>query len=84
MWTERDLGATADIVLSVWDTCDPLVGERLIAQDASYDLVKKITLEHDDICGKCLMMRALGYSVPAGGRVLYSADYYHAGNPENH
>jgi len=74
----------ADIVFDVVDKCDPVYGEKVLYSDWSFNLVGKFTLDQSDICGKCLYMRATGLSVPVGGRTVYSADYYHSGDPTIH
>jgi hypothetical protein len=84
VWTEPNLSSVADIDFSVVDKCDPVYGERILYSDTTYELVAKFTLEQADICNKCLYMRAYGFSVPAGGRTIYSADYYHSGSPTVH
>jgi hypothetical protein len=83
-WFENDLNNVADIVIKVVNTCPSGGGEVTVASDYSYDLRKRIHLGQAEISGRCLEMRAYGWKVPAGGRVVYSADYFHAGDPAQH
>jgi hypothetical protein len=83
-WFESNLDGVADIVISVVDTCPAGGGEALVLRDYSTSLRKRIRLSQSLISGKCLTMRAYGLSVPTGGRVVYSADYFHAGDPSTH
>lgn len=84
LWNEDNLASVADIVIKVVDKCPAGGGEVVVAQDLSYDLRKRIHLKTADISGKCLFMRAIGLSVPSGGRTVYTADYYHSGDPALH
>lgn len=83
-WTEFDLTSIADIDFRVIDKCPPGGGTVTLAYDTGYDIASKFTLFSGQICGKCLYMQAYGYSVPAGGRIFYSADYYHSGSTSTH
>jgi len=82
-WTELNLSAIADIDFKVVNKC-PGVPEAVIASDTGLDIVSKFSLGTSQICGKCLFMRAIGYSVPAAGRTIYSADYFHSGTTTEH
>lgn len=83
-WSEPDMNNVADIDFSVIDTCPPGGGEATITGDAGYGLRSRFNLLQGDISGRCLVMEARGFRVPAGGRVVYSADYFHSGDPATH
>lgn len=80
LWFEPDLQNVADIDFEVWDMCAP-GGPVMLHADWSLSLRSRFNLLGPSIGGKCLQMRAYGYRVPAQGRVIYSADYYHSGTP---
>lgn len=84
MWDEPDLDNVADIDWYIYDTCPSGGGETLVASDTAYGLRSHFVLFAGNISGKCLVMRAYGYKIPAGGRTFYSADYYHSGNTGLH
>lgn len=76
-WFENSLTSVSDIDILVFDTCSP--GSPAVAYDLSYDIRTRISLKQSDISGKCLEMRAVGYSVPPSGTTVYSADFFHSG-----
>ena len=86
VWYEPDLSNVADLDFYVYDTCPPGGGPPvLVASDLSYDLRARFTLNQSQIAGKCLEMRVHGTAVPANStRTVWSADYYHSGDPTNH
>ena len=84
LWIEPNLDSVADIDFKVVDTCPVGGGEVVVASDTSRSLRARFDLFQPQISGRCLEMRAYGYSVPTGGRVVYSADYFHGGNPNDH
>jgi hypothetical protein len=84
LWFESDLQNVADIDFEVYDTCPPGGGEILVASDSSRDLRARFMLLQPEIANRCLQMRAYGYLVPSGGRVVWSADYFHSGDPSTH
>ncbi|MCL2823110.1 MAG: S8 family serine peptidase [Polyangiaceae bacterium] len=83
-WFESDLQNVADIDFYVYDVCPPGGGEELIALDATYRIGTRFDLKKAELTGKCLEMRAYGYSVPRGGRTIWSANYYHSAPVANH
>jgi subtilisin family serine protease len=85
-WEESNLNSVADITIEVFDDCHPTKQVIPGGSDWSYNLVKKISLRNSEvpIVGKCLMMRIIPVNVPSSGRVLYTADYYHAGSTTYH
>jgi hypothetical protein len=84
-WFEDDLNNVADIDISVWDTCPPGGGAPVyLAGQSDYDLRNRIRLTGAQIQGRCLQLRAYGFNVPAGGRVVYTTDYYHSDDPTLH
>jgi len=81
-WDEPDLNNVADIDFYVYDTCPPGGGPPVfVAGDSGYSLRTHMRLNASQIRGRCLEMRAYGFSVPAGGRVVYTADFFHSGTP---
>lgn len=79
-WLEPNLDAVADIDFKVVDTCPPGGGPpQIVAWDTSYNLRSHFVLTQSQISGRCLEMQAIGFNVPSGGRVVWSADYYHSG-----
>jgi hypothetical protein len=83
-WAETSLDGVADIDISVWNTCPPGGTPVQVAGQSDYDIRNRIHLRASEIGGKCLEMRAYGYNVPPEGRVVYSSDYFHSGDPEQH
>jgi hypothetical protein len=84
-WFENDLNNVADIDISVWDTCPAGGGAPvMVASQADYDLRNRITLGASELRGRCLEMRAYGYNVPPEGRLVYTTDYVHSGDPAQH
>lgn len=81
MWFEDDLSASADIVIDVYDSCN---GNTVVTSDNSYSTRKTIRLSGSQVRNRCLVMRATAIGVPAAGRVVYSADYFHSGNDSLH
>ncbi len=82
-WYEDNLLAVADIDTRVYNAC-PGQPRTLLYSDSGYDVRTRAQLRYGDVQGKCLQMCAYGYSVPAGGRVFWSMDYFHGGNPDDH
>jgi hypothetical protein len=81
-WDEPDLQNVADIDFYVYDTCPAGGGAPvLVAYDSGYSLRAHMKLTASQIRGRCLEMRAYGYAVPANGRVVYTADFFHSGTP---
>jgi hypothetical protein len=76
VWTEADMNNIADIDIRVVDTCPPGGGEVTLQSQSDRDLRNRITLLGQESWGRCLTMVAYGYSVPPGGRVIYSADHF--------
>ena len=83
-WFEPDLQNVADVDFYVVDTCPPGGGQTLVNLDATRDLRARFDLKKAELTGRCLEMRAYGYAVPAGGRQIWSADYYHSGSVDTH
>lgn len=73
----------ADIDFYVYDTCPPGGGEKLVAADVSDDLRMRMNLQQGKISGRCLEMRAYARYVPSV-TYLWSADYFHSGDPLYH
>ncbi|MCP4674783.1 MAG: S8/S53 family peptidase [Deltaproteobacteria bacterium] len=84
LWFESALDSTSDIVIAVWDTCPPGGGEEIVAIDPSFSLRKRIRLDDSDTEGRCLEMRAYAYLAPPEGTRVWSADYFHSGDPQLH
>ena len=83
-WPESDFSQVSDIVIGVWDTCPAGGGgDVFIESDVSWNMTKKIDLPGSAIVGKCLEARIMGLSIP-GGRSVFSADYFHSGDPTFH
>ena len=82
-WFDHLLDAS-DVVIRIYDTCPPGGGAVQVAYDVSYNLRKTIHLLGDEIGGRCLEMRATAYQTPPGGVTIYSADYWHGGDPDEH
>ncbi len=83
-WAETSLDGVADIDISVWDTCPPGGTPVFVAGQWDYDIRNRIHLRASEVGGRCLEMRVYGYHVPPEGRVVYSSDYFHSGDPEQH
>ncbi|MBK7583132.1 MAG: S8 family serine peptidase [Myxococcales bacterium] len=84
-WHEPNLDSVADIDFKVVNTCPAGGGPpEVIAWDNSYNLRSHFVFTQSIISGRCLEMQAIGYNVPSGGRVVWSADYYHSGDPLLH
>jgi hypothetical protein len=83
-WHEPNLDSVADIDFKVINTCKVGGGEELVGLDNGYALRAHFVLGQTQISGKCLEMRAIGYNVPPEGRTVWSADYYHSGDPLLH
>ncbi len=84
-WFDDDLDESSDVVIRVYDTCPAGGGApQYIAGDSGYNLRKSIRLNQAQISGRCLEMRATAYQAPAGGVTIYSADYWHGGDPAEH
>lgn len=81
--TPTTYNAVPDVDFSVWNTCAP-GGPALLAADYSYEIRGRFRLDPTSISGSCLEMRAYGYNVPPEGVGVYSADYYHSGDPTQH
>jgi hypothetical protein len=79
-WFDQNLGSTANVDIRVIDTCH---GNANVRITNSWDLRKRIVLRQPDIAGKCLAMRAYATNVPSGGIDVFSADYFHGGDPDN-
>ena len=62
--------------------CAP--GVAVVASDLGYDIRSRFRLNQGQITGKCLRMRAHGFSVPPGGATFYAADYFHSGDASQH
>ena len=80
IWFEDDLTNVSDITIRVFNVCPPGGGEVEITRDYSFDIRKRINLYGVDIAGKCLEMETYGWNIPAGGKTVYSANYFHGGN----
>ncbi|MEM7156102.1 MAG: S8 family serine peptidase [Myxococcota bacterium] len=83
-WSEDDFNGVSDVVARLYDTCPPGGGEVLVSADMSYDPRKSVRLEGSEIGGRCLEMRVTAFSTPPGGVTVYSADYWHGGDPQAH
>ena len=83
-WFDEDLENASDVVIRLYNTCAPGGTTQWVASDASFNLRKSIHLLGDEIGGRCLEMRATAYDTPPGGVVIWSADYWHSGDPEDH
>src|SRR5262245_44696978 len=80
-WFEPDLNNVADIVLRVYDHCNG----QYVTGDMSFDLRKRVTLLQPDIGNKCLKYQVQAFSIPPGQtRIVYTAHYYHSGDPVHH
>ena len=84
LWFEPDLQNVADIDFYLYHLCPQGGGIQLVASDTSYELRMRMKLPRYMISGKCLQMYAYGYSVLAGGREFWSADYFHSGSTAYH
>jgi hypothetical protein len=71
-----------DVDFYVDDVCNGVTTN--LHYDAGYDVRAVFRLTQGQISGKCLQMRAYGYSVPPQGVQLQMADYYHSGDPNEH
>lgn len=76
VWTPLNMDDVPDIDFYVDDLCG---GGGIVASDTGYDVRGRFRLGQSSITGRCLQMRAVGYSVPPGGVTFYSADYFHSG-----
>lgn len=83
-WFDDDLREASDVVIRLYDTCPSSGGTQLVASDLSYNLRKSVHLLSDEIGGRCLEMRATAYQTPPGGVTIFSADYWHGGDPDEH
>ena len=83
-WFENDMTSSSNIVIYVVDTCPPGGGSTWIAGDYSYGLRKKVRLSQSQISNRCLEMRAVAISAPPEGKEVWSADYFHSGDPTLH
>lgn len=82
LWDEPDLQNVADIDFYVYNTCPSGGGAPvLVASDVGYSLRTHMRLSQSQIGGRCLEMRAYGYKVPAAGRTVYTADFFHSSTP---
>jgi Subtilase family len=84
LWFEDDFQNVADVDFFVYDTCPPGGGEVLVTADLGFGLRMRVTLLQPDIGGRCLEMRVVGTAVPAEGRDVWMADYFHSGDPSIH
>jgi len=84
LWFEDDFQNVADVDFFVYDTCPPGGGEVLVTADLGFGLRTRVTLLQPDISGRCLEMRVVGTAVPAEGRDVWMADYFHSGDPTIH
>lgn len=82
-WYEKDLTSTAEIRMAVVDTC-AAGGPVTVAMDYSKDFRKRLHLTRRELQGRCLELQLIGVSVPAEGRLVYVADYFHSGDPADH
>lgn len=80
-WFESDFESVASIAFEVWDTCS---NTRMAYSNSGNGFRRSFQLFGSDVAGRCLQMRAIGVDVPAGGRTIYSADYYHSGAVGEH
>lgn len=81
-WYELNLQSVADIDARVYDTCAP-EGRKVLYSDTGYDLRHFAQLRDSQVQGKCLQMCLYGYSVPPEGRLVWSTDFFHGGDPAN-
>lgn len=75
------LSSIPDIDFYLEDTCPAGGGIVTIASDTGYDLRSRFRLSASAITGKCLRVRAHGFS---GTATFWSADYLHSGTPADH
>ena len=83
-WFDPDMNDASDVVIQLWNTCPSGGGQQLVAWDMTYNLRKSVHLLGEDIGNRCLEMRAIAYDTRPGGVWIYSADYWHSGDPEEH
>ncbi|MEM9463387.1 MAG: S8 family serine peptidase [Myxococcota bacterium] len=84
-WFDNDLDESSDVVIRVYNTCPAGGGApQYVSGDSGYNLRKSVRLSQSQISGRCLEMRATAYQAPAGGVRIYSADYWHGGDPAEH
>jgi Subtilase family len=83
-WFDPDLNATSDIVIEVRNGCPAPGNPIVIREDYSFDSRKGLRLWGSSISGRCLVMRAHAYETPSGGTRVYTADYFHSGDPTTH
>lgn len=81
MYPAANLDAVPDVDFYVDDTC---AGGGVRASDAGYDVHSRFRFNQSQIAGRCLQMRAYGYSVPSTGVTFYTADYFHSGDTTVH
>jgi len=86
-WNDPSAGAgglqnVPDVDFYVDDICGGVTTN--LYSDIGYDVRSRFRLTQSQIAGHCLQMRAFGYSVPPLGVTIYSADYYHSGDPSVH
>lgn len=80
-WLEPDFESVADVRIQLVDRCT-VNGTRILAADGSPNLRKGMDLllpdVRDTIGEPCLFMEVIAHRVPSGGRLVYSADFYHS------
>jgi hypothetical protein len=81
LYTSPSMNDVPDIDFYIDNTCGP--GTYNMYSDTGYDLRARFRLSWADIAGRCLQMRAYGYSV-SGTVTFYSADYFHGGEETLH
>ena len=79
-WDEPDFSNIADVDIHVYNTCPPGGGQVQIASQTDYDYRNRITLSGSAVQGACLSLEVYGYNVPSGGRMVYSAYFFHSGS----
>jgi hypothetical protein len=73
-WDEGNLGQAADIDFTVRDATTNAV----LATQQDYPIHNRLRLDATQIAGRKLKACTYGFSVPAGGRTVYMADFVHS------